>query len=204
MADEAGRRSLTWLWALAALVVIAGFLVWLGVASEPSQVAVVEEEGEATEQQAEAAMGGGATVVPRDTLAANKARFAGQNVEVQRVEATGRLGPRIFWGELGTPSRQVPILVRMDSAAAAATDSVPTGTFYNIAGVVQAMTDSLATAWGEAGEFAGEGEQMQATFADFYIQASAVRRSRVQQREAPQGDAATAPPAQQPQQPAGG
>ena len=84
MAENAkGRRSgsLTWLWMILALVVVGGFLAWIGMASEPSSVAVVEEEGE---EAVEGAAGEGATFVevPKDTLAADKAAYEGQRVRV--------------------------------------------------------------------------------------------------------------------------
>lgn len=177
MADEAkasGGRPLTWLWMLLALVVVGGFLFWLGSTAEPtSTMVVVEEDGGDEADPLEA----GVTEVVKDTLAADKARFAGQRVRVGQIEATGTLGPRIFWGELGDPSRQVPILIRMDSAAASGIE-VTNGGFYTVTGEVQAMSDSLATVWAEQNEFTGEGEQMQAAFADYYIQVSTIRPSR--------------------------
>lgn len=177
MADEAQtpkRGSLTWLWMVLALVLVAGFLVWLGVASEPSSVAVVEEGDSAS---AEAAGGMTFTEVAKDTLAAGKARFEGERVRVAGVQVTGKLGPSVFWGELGDRSNQVPILVRMDSALTSAGLQVEQGAAYTITGLVQRMTDSVTTAWGEEGVFADEGSQMQATFADYYIRASNVRPS---------------------------
>ena len=190
MADEAkasGGRPLTWLWMLLALVVVGGFLFWLGSAAEPtSTVAVVEEEGSDEGDPLEA----GVTQVVKDTLAADKARFAGQRVRVGQVEATGTLGPTIFWGELGDPSRQVPILIRMDSTAASGID-VTTGSYYTVTGEVQPMSDSLATVWGEQNEFTGEGEQMQAAFADYYIQVSTIRPSRAPR---PAGGQTQSPP----------
>jgi hypothetical protein len=180
MADDAkvgGGRSRTWLWMIVALVAIGGFLVWLGAASEPSAVAVAEADG--GEEEDEAGEGGMTSFVEvaKDSLAANKARYDGQRVRVAQVEATGSLGNRVFWGELGDRANQVPILIRMDSAAAQGFQ-VQTGTLYTLTGQMNRMSDSLATVWGEAGEFAGEGEQMQAAFADYYIQVSTIRPSR--------------------------
>lgn len=178
MADEAkgqsSGRSLTWLWMILSLVVVGGFLVWLGMASEPTAVAVVEEP---EEEGGSAGPGGGVTVVVKDSLAANKAAYEGQEIQVAQVEATTSLGPAIFWGELGDRANQVPILVRLDSAAAQGWE-LRQSALYTLTGEVQRMTDSLATMWGEEGEFSGEGEQMQATFADYFIQASRIRPSR--------------------------
>jgi hypothetical protein len=185
MADDArvrSGRSLTWLWMIVAVVAIGGFLVWLGAASEPSAVAVVEEEAE---DDAADAAGGAFVDVVKDTLAANKGRYEGERVRVAQVEATGTLGDRVFWGELGDRANQVPILVRLDSAAAASSQ-VRTGSMYTLTGQIVRMSDSIATVWGEAGEFAGESEQMQAAFADYYIQVSSIRPSRGG-RSAPSG-----------------
>lgn len=182
MADEArapGGRNLTWLWMLLALVVVGGFLTWLGVASEPSSVAVVEENGEGDEGDGGDDPGGLMfTEVAKDTLAAAKARFEGQQIRVADVQATGSLGPSVFWGELGDQSNQVPILVRMDSSLMAESPQIEQGSSYTITGLLQRMSDSVGTAWADEGVFADEGAQMQATFADFYIRASQIRPTR--------------------------
>ncbi|HSH46385.1 MAG TPA: hypothetical protein VK966_11130 [Longimicrobiales bacterium] len=176
MAEQTGAtggRSFTWLWMLLAVVVVAGFLTWLGMASEPSAVAIVEED--TTEVDAE---DGTFTEVPRDSLAADKARYAGQVIRVPDLQATGGLGPQVFWGELGTPERQVPILVRLDSALAADSVEVESGDRYAVTGLVQSMTDSVAAAWLEGGVLPDEGAEMQATFADYFIEASRIRPAR--------------------------
>jgi hypothetical protein len=177
-----GGRSMTVLWMVLALVVVGGFLTWLGVTSEPTTVAVVEEN-DLDEYGVDAE---GVVAVERDTLAAGTGRYVGQTVRVDGVQPTGILGNNIFWGELGDMERQVPILIRMDEAAGAQVD-IRSGTPYTITGQVQRVTEQVVETWGQQGEFAGDGEQMQATFADFYIQASEVRPTRAdrpaQQRE---------------------
>jgi hypothetical protein len=166
-------RPMTLLWMVLALVIVGGFLTWLGIASEPTTVAVVENDGDANDDLANGAL----TVVERDTLAANMSRFEGQQVQVRGVQSTGRLGPGIFWGELGDQERQVPILVRMDAEQAEAVQ-IQQGVDYTILGVVQRVDEALVNTWAEQGEFTGEGEQLQATFADYYIQATSVRPTR--------------------------
>lgn len=60
----------------------------------------------------------------------------------------------------------VPILVRLSPDE----DSRPQpGRTYTISGEVLRMTDQVAAEWGDAGEFRGEGEEMQATFTDYYL-----------------------------------
>jgi hypothetical protein len=85
---------MTWLWMILALVVVGGFLTWLGASSEPSTVPVMET----AEEEPELETDGDVVLVQRDTLAAGQARFMGQQVRVGGVEATGRLGRGIFWG----------------------------------------------------------------------------------------------------------
>jgi hypothetical protein len=162
-------RPLSLVWMVLALVIVGGFLTWLGIASEPTTVVVVDYENDV-----DAGDPGAFTPVPRDTLAENRARFLDQGIRVEGVASTGRLGPAIFWGELGDLERQIPILVRVDPDAAR-TVEIRSGVEYTISGQVRRVTEELVEEWAAAGEFAGEGEQLQATFADYYIQASAVR-----------------------------
>lgn len=177
-------RSFAWLWMVLAIITVGAFLAWLGLESEPTSVSVVEAD--TTAEMVEP----GVTLVSKDTLAADKSRFDGREIQVANVAATGVLGPRIFWGELGDPSNQVPILIRMDSATAASfTPQV--GGYYTIVGIPFPMSDSLATAWLDAGELAGEGERLQAAFADYYIQARRVRPTPASQRESESGSGAS-------------
>lgn len=173
--ERAGRRPLTWLWMALALVCVAGFLTWLGLASEPSSVAIVEEDDQDEE---ELAGGGDFLVVPKDTVAAYKQRYEGQRIRIPSVEATGNLGPQVFWGELGTTANQVPILVRMDSSLVSGGMTVDAGRSYRITGLMQRMSDSIAVAWQEEGVLPNEDAVMQATFADYYIEASDIRPAR--------------------------
>ena len=182
MADDSGtskggsrRGSMAWLWMILALVTVGGFLTWLGMEAEPTSVTVTEELEDPAMMDPPSI-----PVVRKDSLAANKGQFVAQDIRVHNVRATGTLGDLIFWGELGDETTQIPLLVRLDSAAAAG-DSISgpftpqRGAFYSIRGRVFPMSDSLATAWGEQGQFFGEGEQTQAAFTDYYMQASDIR-----------------------------
>lgn len=171
--------SYTWLWMILALVAVGGFLTWLGMEAEPTAVTVVEEEEDPAIMDPPSI-----PVVPKDTLAADKQRFVAQDIRVHNVGAGGTLGDQIFWGELGDPTTQMPILIRLDSASAAGFDP-QIGAFYSVRGRVFPMSDSLAMAWGEQGQFYGEGEQTQAAFTDYYIQASDIRPTPQVLRETP-------------------
>lgn len=165
-------RPMTLVWMILALVIVGGFLTWLGMVSEPTSVVVIDDNDDPNGDPGDE----GAVVVDRDTLAENTARFAGQRVRVEQVASTGRLGPGIFWGELGDMERQMPILVRVDPELAERLE-LESGVAYTITGEVHQITDELVEEWAAQDEFTGEGEQLQATFADYYIQASAIRPS---------------------------
>ncbi len=175
-------RPLTLLWMVMALVVVGGFLTWLNVTSEPTTVVVVED----VEEDDDVDLPEGVMAVERDQLRDDVGGHLGQMVRVPDVPSTGRLGPGIFWGELGDPERQVPILVRMDPALAEAVEIQP-GVSYTITGQIHRVSEEELDEWLEQGEFAGAGEHLQATFADYYIQASAVRPTRGGRGEQPTG-----------------
>jgi hypothetical protein len=164
-----GHRTYTWVWMVLALITVGGFLTWLGLASEPTAVTVVEDGTAPGEEP----LPPGVTAVHKDSLADDKGAYTGQLIRVSNVAATGNLGPAIFWGELGDPTNQVPILVRLDSAAAEGFQP-QVGGFYTVTGMVWAMSQELADAWYERGELAGEGEHLQASFADYYIQVNRI------------------------------
>lgn len=168
--------SLAWLWMLLALVGVGGFLTWLGMEAKPTSVVVAEEE-DPTVMDPPSIL-----VVSKDSLATDKAGFVARDIRVHNIAATGNLGPRIFWGELGDPTNQVPILVRLDSAAAEGF-TAQMGAFYSIRGRVFPMNDSIAKAWGEAGEFSSDGNELQAEFADYYMQATDIRPTPAALRE---------------------
>jgi hypothetical protein len=119
MAERGGvtaGRPMTLLWMVLALVIVGGFLTWLNMASEPTTVAVVESNDD--ENGTVIPMPAPLTVVEREALGAASVGTWGSRCVCSGVEATGRLGARIFWGELGDPGRQIPILVRLDTAQA--------------------------------------------------------------------------------------
>ena len=173
--ERSPRRSRTWLWMLLSLVVVGAFLTWLAVASEPTSVTVIE--GDDDEGDEAVPLDSGVVAISRDSLAGSKPAFEGQRVQVTGVEASSPLGPRIFWGELGSATNQVPLLVRLDSGAAEGW-TLQQGARYTLTGQILRMSDSVAMAWGELGEFTDEGAQSQAVFTDYFIQTSMIRRTR--------------------------
>ena len=170
MADKAeapGRRTLTWLWMILALLSVGGFLTWLGYTAEPTDVQIVRDE----EPEEDLAI----PTIPKQRLAQNKDEYAGQEIRVRDIAATGQLGPNVFWFELGDQSNQIPLLVRFDTAANRIAEP-RTGGVFTLVGRLAPMNDSIAAAWNEAGAFNDDGGELQASFTDYYMHTTEVRR----------------------------
>jgi hypothetical protein len=150
---------------IAAFVVVGGFLYWLKVTAEPTQVVAVEEGRQRT--------AGISAILDVDDFLADALRFQGQNVEVTGARVTSRLGQQAFW--IGPEDR--PFLVKLAPPAVEAGVSVSSGQVLSVVGAVLMMTDSALVAWGDAGAFASEGERAVAEFAvgSLFLEASEVR-----------------------------
>jgi hypothetical protein len=160
-------RGVAWLWMILSLIMMAGFMTWLGVESKPTEVTVQTNDEGTT--PAEAA----APLIPLDTFSLHPEQYLGQTIRLQNVQAQSSLGKEAYW--LDMPS-QVPFLLKADSALAASGDfTMETGTSYYVMGRVLAMDDSVLSAWEASGAIQGEGERMQAEFATDFIEASIVR-----------------------------
>lgn len=160
-------RGVAWLWMILALIMMAGFLTWLGVESKPTEVTVQTNDEGIT--PAEAA----APLIPLDTFSLHPEQYLGQTIRLPAVQAQSSLGKEAYW--LDMPS-QVPFLLKADSAlVASGSFTMETGTSYYVMGRVLAMDDSVLSAWEASGAIQGEGERMQAEFATDFIEASIVR-----------------------------
>jgi hypothetical protein len=151
---------------IAAFLVVGGFLYWLNITAEPTEVAV--EEGGGRERAA-----GIAAILDVDDFLAEPIRFQGQNVEVTGARVTSRLGGQAFW--IGPQDR--PFLVKLAPPALETGISVSSGDVFSLVGAVLMMTDSALVAWGDAGAFASEGERAVAEFAvgSLFLEASEIR-----------------------------
>jgi len=155
------RRALTWLWMLISLVAVGAFLYWLSVESEPTQVAVVEEEDPFAGET-------GALRVSPDTFAADPDSYVGGDVLLNGVRAQSTMGPQAYWLEM---PNGVPYLAKADSSLLTAGEfDLEVGTAYSLVGTVHVMSDSVLTAWEETGAITEEGQRMQAEFATSFIE----------------------------------
>lgn len=135
MANPAARsRTTNGILVVAALAMIVGFMIWLGLTAEPSVVTVVEEDT--------AAVGGPVTAAE---LGADAARYHGQEIEVAAVTVARYSSPQVLWIDLPTG----PFLVKLSEALAQTAPAE--GTSVSVAGVVLPKTDSVLDAWQQAG-----------------------------------------------------
>lgn len=162
------ESRLTWLWMTVAIVMIGGFLVWLGATSEPTQVSVVEE----AEEDASIA------TVPVDTFAARSASYAGQEIRLRDIRVASLLGSRMFWTQLPGEQQGIttPYLLALDSTLAADSVTVQGGETLTVIGRVEPVTDSVLARWIETGAIT-ESQRLEAEFATSFFQVREVRRA---------------------------
>lgn len=151
-----------------AFVVIGGFMFWLnGRAAEEREMRLVEETEPVEEEPT-----GIQTLTPAD-IQSDATPYEGQEVRLQGATVASLLGTQGFW--LETPSGN-PFLVSLAPEVMAAGTSVEPGSSATVQGTVVAMTDSILTAWTEAGTI-NEGDRIVAEFATHFIEATDVRSS---------------------------
>lgn len=138
---------------IVAFLAVIGFLYWLNVTAEPTQVEIVEDEGPT-------ASGASAILDVADFLP-DATQYEGRIVEVTNVRVASRLGPQAFW--IG-PDDQ-PFLVKMAPSLVESGADVPTEQRLTLTGTVHMMTDSTHAAWAVLGAFPNEGDRIVAEFA---------------------------------------
>jgi hypothetical protein len=137
-----------------AFLAVIGFLYWLNVTAEPTQVPIVEEVQDTR--------GSGASAILDVTdFLASAGQYDGQVVEVTGARISSRLGPQAFW--IGPDD--APFLVKMGSDLVAAGTEVLVEQTVNLVGTVWMMTDSAHAAWDGEGAFPNDGDKIVAEFA---------------------------------------
>jgi hypothetical protein len=162
----AGRGSsgsqLTLVWMALAILLVVGFMYWLAVSSEPSQMVMVQEDGDDAPAVTDAP-----TAVSLEEFAANPAQYRGRNIELEGVTVAARVGTQAFWINLANQ----PFLVRIAPSIVAEGRTVEGGQTVTISGPVFARTDSILTAWEQEGVITSEGQRMEVEFAESFLEA---------------------------------
>lgn len=172
MAENASRRGATDLGMplmILAAVVLGGFFLWLYAQVQTErELAIVEDTiGMGAEREArEPAMAGA-------ELQGDITALVGQEVTVEPLPVASLLGTQGFWVEL--PNRN-PFLVSLSAQLRADSVTVAMGDRVGVTGTVQAVNDSVLTAWTEAGTIT-ENDRIVAEFATHFIEATRLRRS---------------------------
>jgi hypothetical protein len=158
------RKSLTWVYMLGAMVLVVGFMFWLGVTSEPSNLVSVREG----EDAAAPADGGARVTVTATQLGEDPAQYSGRNVHVAGIQVAGNIGQRAVW--LTLPEDKVFLMVLPQEAAG----TVQYGQTIEVEGRLLPRTDEVLAIWEREGVIQSDGDRMQAEFAQYYIEASRV------------------------------
>ena len=142
-------------------VLVAGFLYWLSVTAEPTQVAIVEEDDPAD-------MASGAAV-SWDAFGADPQSYAGREISLSRVEISSLLGTQAFWTQL---PNETPYLFKMGDQLVTDGMVVAVGDLGDITGMVHMMSDSVLNAWEAAGAFPDPVNRIEAEFATSFFEAT--------------------------------
>jgi len=139
---------------IVAFLAVVGFLYWLNVTAEPTEVAIVEND------TGRSGSGASAILEVADFLP-NATQYQGQVVEVLGARIASRLGPQAFW--IGPDD--APFLVKMAPELVEAGTQILMEQRVNLVGTVGMMTDSTHAAWDGQGAFPNEGDRIVAEFA---------------------------------------
>jgi len=174
MAENASRRGavdMGMIMMLLAFAVIAGFVFWLrSQAASERAMEIREDSIQAAQDSADMASGPAArTITPAD-IQTNPEGMVGETVRIADVKVNSRLGQKGFWLDLDSG----PFLVALSDSLVADSISVPVESTVAVTGTMRAMNDSTAAAWHDGGTIS-EGDQLAASFASNYIEASRVQ-----------------------------
>jgi hypothetical protein len=143
-------------------IILGGFLYWLNITAEPTEVAIVEETSDEGS--------GASAILAVDDFLANPEGQLDAVVEVTRARVASRLGQQAFW--IGPDDR--PYLVKMGPAVVEAGTQVLVESVVNIIGTVYMMSDSVLSSWDSLGVFSNEGDRIVAEFATSFLEATTI------------------------------
>jgi hypothetical protein len=122
-----------------AFLFVGGFLYWLSITAEPTEVVIVEEETRTGS--------GASAILDVVDFLGDPGQYAGQVVEVNGGKVVSRLGSQAFWIE----GPNAPFLIKMDSALVEAGTTVLIEQGVTVVGTVHTLVDSMVVAWEAAG-----------------------------------------------------
>lgn len=148
---------------LLAFVLVGGFLYWLNITAEPTEVAIVEEVDDRGPTAS--------SILSQEDFLANPEGQLDATVEVTGARIASLLGTQAFW--IGPD--ESPYLVKLSPELMEAGTEITPEAMVNITGTVFMMSDSVLTAWDSLGAFGNEGDRIVAEFATSFLEAAAMR-----------------------------
>jgi hypothetical protein len=147
-----------------AFVAVGGFLYWLNITAQPTEINI-EEGPEETES-------GAAVSMPLVDFLADPAMYDGQIVEITHARVASRLGSQAFW--IGPDA--TPFLVKMAPELVDAGTEVMMESTVTIVGPVAILDDATLQVWDSLGAFPSEGDRVVAEFSmgSPYIEATSI------------------------------
>jgi hypothetical protein len=162
-----------------AFLMIAGFLYWLNIASEPTEFAVAEEN--VTDL-------GDYTGVSLVEFGDGPEAYMDQRIRIPNVRVTDIMGIHLFWFDLPVAEdASEPFLVRMDRQRIDDEIQVLGDDVVTLTGTVRAMSDSVITAWEELGIFTQEGQRAEAEAQTTFLDLDSVEIHGVDADDDPDG-----------------
>lgn len=143
-----------------AFLTVAGFVYWLSVTAQPTEVPVAQEEEE------EPALELGLEVFQTRTM-----EVVGQRVRLAGVQVAALLGTQAFWFEF--PDGNI-YLTRVGPELAATGLLVEEGDEVRVTGVVREMNDQVLDEWVNQGVIPSDARDM-AAFAQTFIEADDIQ-----------------------------
>ena len=144
-------------------LMVAGFMYWLSVTAEPTEV--VEVTPDAVLEN----------VVSFDVFSAGPSEYLGEVVSLEDVTVTSLLGYHSFWTNLVDANATAYLLHLSDSLVADSLVSVSTGMVVTVTGAVTAMNDSILDAWDAAGAYRVAVDRTLAEFAENFIEVTLIQ-----------------------------
>lgn len=144
-------------------LMVAGFMYWLSVTAEPTEV-TVEAPGAALEN-----------VVSFEAFSAGPAEYVGEVISLEDVLVNSLLGYHSFWINLLDPNGTAYLLHLSDSLVADTMVSISDDMVVTVTGAVTVMNDSILDAWEAAGAFRVDVDRVLAEFAENFIEVNLIQ-----------------------------
>lgn len=143
---------------LLCFLVMGGFLYWISITAEPTEVVIEEPDEDVMVNE-----------VAFADFSAGPPTYLGQELTLRGVMVSSPLGPHAFWTSLGDV-QQTAYLLHFSDLLVADSVSVTAGSTVDVSGTVMQMSDSILDAWEAAGSLPGAADRIQAEFAETFIE----------------------------------